>query len=150
MNCIYPNLAELVQYHPYSIGTFADHANVTLEVFKGVLNNREELAVDEALNLAHFCEIPFGVLTSHELSMITAEDRDAQQMIDELSARANCCDSTPTIDAVKKLREDFDRGLASYCQLRAAAARVEFAETEMRFRQWQSGRRASRLSRLPA
>ncbi len=145
MNCIYPNLAEFIQYHPYSIGTFADHANVTLEVFEGILNSREELAVDEALNLAHFCEIPFGVLTSHELSMITVEDKDSQQMIKDLSVRADRCASAPAIDAVKKLREDFDHGLASYCQLRATASRVEFAETEMRFRQSRSERRSSRI-----
>lgn len=34
MKDVYPNLVEIIKYHPYHITSFADFANVTVELLK--------------------------------------------------------------------------------------------------------------------
>lgn len=48
----YPNLKELIKYHPYSIETFADHANVTVGVLKAAFEGDEELSIDELYRIS--------------------------------------------------------------------------------------------------
>lgn len=122
MNCNYPNLAELIQYHPYHICTFANHANVTLEVFTAVLEDGEELTADEALGISSLVDIPLNILFSKSLVMLVPEDSGK---VEELQRAAQALHGCAAVD---KLVADYAKGRATFCQFAAAKERVEFAK----------------------
>lgn len=67
MNIEYPNLAELVNYHPYHIRTFAEFADVTVELLKEGIIGTEKLSSIEILNIAKYAGVDFGILTCPRL-----------------------------------------------------------------------------------
>lgn len=122
MNCKYPNLVELAEYHPYPVWTCANHAGVTVEIYEQVLNDGEELTADEAINLAELYEIPVDTLFSSELVMLDPEEKD---IVESLTDYASICRSPSVRAALDALAADFSKGHASYCQFVAARHRVD-------------------------
>lgn len=55
----YPNLSEIIKYHPYHIGTFANFADVTTELLQAALDGQEELTGEELRNIARYSAIPW-------------------------------------------------------------------------------------------
>lgn len=56
------NLEELIKYHPYHITTFASFADITTELLKAALEEKEELTSLELRNIARYTEVPIGVI----------------------------------------------------------------------------------------
>lgn len=81
------NLKELVKYHPYHISTFADFANVTVELFEAALNGEEELTTTELRQIARYTGIPFSVLTCPKLITLTRDRRRHWMMMKELQTK---------------------------------------------------------------
>lgn len=143
MNCKYPNLAELIKYHPYPYTTFAQHANVTAEIFQAVLNGEDDLSPEEALNMCTLDGLSFELIFSDELCMLTQEDAE---WVEDLSRRANKYHSPSMQKAVDKLVHDYIAGHASYCQLLGASARVRTKEIEEEVARFETQRRGTKLS----
>lgn len=80
----YPNLAEVVKYHPYSMSTFADFANVTPELLAAAINGDEELQASEALSISHYSDIPFSVLFCPNLIILSRDRRKHWEMMKKL------------------------------------------------------------------
>lgn len=90
--CKYPNLAELVYYHPYNYVTFADHANITNGLMEAVITAGEELTKEELHGMwrlinsdSRHPEIDFSVLVCPKLIMLDNQHIRHCRMIDELS-----------------------------------------------------------------
>lgn len=58
----YPNLAEVIKYHPYDIGTFANFAEVTTELMEAVTRGEEELTPEELYRISKYSNIPLSIL----------------------------------------------------------------------------------------
>lgn len=66
----YENLKELIENHPYSIETFADHANVTVNLLKAVLKGEESLSEIELLGIARLTGFPYSALSCPKLILM--------------------------------------------------------------------------------
>lgn len=66
----YENLRELIENHPYSIETFADHANVTVDLLKAVLKGKEALSASELYGIARLTGFPYSALTCPKLILM--------------------------------------------------------------------------------
>lgn len=80
----YPNFAELIKYHPYHICTFANFADVTIELLEAALRGKEKLTSFEILKIARYTQIPVTVLTCPHLIMLDRQSRRHQKMVDSL------------------------------------------------------------------
>lgn len=81
---IYPNLIEMVKYHPYHISTLADHAGVTTELMEEVVRGNEELSLEEALGIARLYNVQLEVLFLSKLIRMDKENKEHQRMVKEL------------------------------------------------------------------
>lgn len=137
---IYPNLIEMVKYHPYHISTLADHAGVTTGLMEEVVRGNEELSLEEALGIARLYNVPSGILFLPKLIQMDKRNRKHQGMVKEL------IDWLPVIHGyqLKGSREAetfmkhgriylvnlelfFRDGRATYCQYLGVKERVEQA-----------------------
>lgn len=66
----YENLKELIENHPYSIETFADCANVTVDLLEAVLRGEESLSANELLGIARLTGFPYSVLNCPKLILM--------------------------------------------------------------------------------
>lgn len=80
----YPNLTELVKYHPYHISTFAGFANITVELLEKVLDGEEELQALETFQICKYTGVPCSVLFNHRLIILSKNNRKHRAMIDDL------------------------------------------------------------------
>ncbi|MFR1351197.1 MAG: hypothetical protein ACLSCA_02040 [[Clostridium] symbiosum] len=80
----YPNLSEIIKYHPYHIGTFANFADVTTELLQAALDGQEELTGEELRNIARYSAIPLGVLKCRQVVMMDRSRMRHKEMIDNL------------------------------------------------------------------
>ena len=69
----YPNLRELIKYHPYHIGTFASFANVELDLLEAALIGEEELTAAELWRIANYAGVPYGVLACPSIILLDAQ-----------------------------------------------------------------------------
>lgn len=81
----YPNLKALVQYHPYHISTFADHAGTTMERFAAILEGKEVLYPEEAERIARLTGVPSSVLLLPSLVLLDPERLKHRRMLKELA-----------------------------------------------------------------
>lgn len=80
----YPNLSEIIKYHPYHISTFASFANVTSELMEAVIYGDEELKAAELLLLCHYGEINPQIALYPRMIMMDKTKRRHKMMIAEL------------------------------------------------------------------
>lgn len=81
---MYPNLSEIIKYHPYHISTFAGFAEVTTELFEATLEGEEELMDDEMRKIARYAGIPVSVLRCPQKIMLDKHNLKHQKMIADL------------------------------------------------------------------
>lgn len=81
---MYPNLSEIIKYHPYHISTFAGFAEVTTELFEATLEGEEELTDDEMRKIARYAGIPVSVLRCPQKIMLDKHNLKHQKMIADL------------------------------------------------------------------
>lgn len=82
----YPNLCELIQYHPYSSHTVCDHANIEPEVLQAALEGRETLTPDEVLAIARLYGCPAHVIDCAELIMLGMGKLKHNKMVMEIDS----------------------------------------------------------------
>lgn len=80
----YPNLAELIKYHPYHISAFANFADVTEELLKAAIRGEEELTLLEIFKIAIYANTPVTVLTCPHLIMLDKKNSKHKQMVAKL------------------------------------------------------------------
>lgn len=80
----YPNLNTLITHHPYSMDTFADHANVTMEVLRGALSGNDLLTDAELCGMAFLAKIPTSVIKCPRLIMLDPKREKHRRMIKDL------------------------------------------------------------------
>lgn len=83
----YPNLGEVVKYHPYHICTFANHADVTMDLFQAALDGQEELHSDEIRKISKLIKTPVSVLSSPNRIMLDKNRFKHKQMISQLMSK---------------------------------------------------------------
>lgn len=66
----YPNLKELIECHPYTIETFASHANVTIKVLKAAFDGKEELTQSELYGIVKLTGFPYNALIYPKLILM--------------------------------------------------------------------------------
>lgn len=81
---IYPNLAEIIKYHPYDISTFADFADVTTEFMEAVTRSEKELTMQELYGIARYSSIPCSVLACPHLIRMDRFRYRHKVMVEEL------------------------------------------------------------------
>ena len=59
----YPNLAEIIRFHPYHIDTFAGFGEVTTELLVAGIKGDEDLRIDELSKIARYAGISMGIIT---------------------------------------------------------------------------------------
>ena len=79
----YPNLRELIKYHPYHVGTFANFANVELDLLEAALIGEEELTAGELMGISCYGRVPLGVLASPSLVMLDPLSLKHKKMVAE-------------------------------------------------------------------
>lgn len=84
---IYPNLIEMIKYHPYHISTLADHAGVTTELMQEAAKGRMVLPPEERQRIARLYRIPSGLLFLPKLVRMNKGNRKHQKMVEELMAQ---------------------------------------------------------------
>lgn len=85
MELAYPNLAEVVTYHPYHIRTFAEYADVTVELLRaGIIGKEEELDDYEICKIAKYTGLPYTVLRCKKMIYLQKERYRHRQMIEQL------------------------------------------------------------------
>lgn len=82
----YPNLAEMLEYHPYSDCTVCDHARIEPELLDAVLNEGEVLEFSEILGIARLYECPMGVLEHGKVIMLDMGRWRHRNMVAEISS----------------------------------------------------------------
>lgn len=90
----YPNLIEIITYHPYHVSTFANYAEVTGELLQEVLKGREELLPEEIHNISKYAGLSMSVLECPKLIMIDIRRYRHRTMINELIEKTRyiqCC-----------------------------------------------------------
>lgn len=80
----YPNLEEVIKYHPYDIGTFAGFAGVTTELMEAVTRGEEELTPQEIYRIAKYSNIPSGILVCPHLIQMDKRRYRHRVMVEEL------------------------------------------------------------------
>lgn len=80
----YPDLSEIVQYHPYHISTFASFANVTNELMDAVIYGNEELTVEELRNISKYTGVPLSVLICPKLITLDRKRLKHRKMMKQL------------------------------------------------------------------
>ncbi len=80
----YPNLAEVIKYHPYDIGTFAGFADVTTELLEAAIEGIEYLTEEELHKIARYSGIPYGVISCPKLIRIDRRRARHQRMVKEV------------------------------------------------------------------
>lgn len=81
---MYPNLSEIIKYHPYHISTFAGFAEITTELLQAALEGEEELTTGELVKMARYSEIPVGVLMCPKTIMLDKHSLKHQKMVADL------------------------------------------------------------------
>lgn len=81
----YPNLAEIIKYHPYDIGSFADFADVTTELLSAVIEGAENLTEQELRGIARYSGIPFSILACPHLIRMDRSRYRHRIMVEELA-----------------------------------------------------------------
>lgn len=80
----YPNLAEIIKYHPYDIGSFANFAEVTTELMEAVIRDEEELTHQEIYRIAKYSNIPYSILICPHLIRMDRSRYRHRVMVEEL------------------------------------------------------------------
>lgn len=83
----YPNLIEIITYHPYHVSTFANYAEVTGELLQEVLKGQEELSLGEIYNISKYAGLSMSVLMCPKLIMLDFCRYRHRTMINELLER---------------------------------------------------------------
>lgn len=83
----YPNLAEIINYHPYHIISFASFADVTVELLKAGIMGRENLEESEIFNIARYAGLPYSVLKCPKMIYLYKSRYRHEQMIDRLEKK---------------------------------------------------------------
>lgn len=135
---MYPNLSEIIKYHPYHISTFAGFAEVTTELFEATLEGEEELTDDEMRKIARYAGIPVSVLRCPQKIMLDKHNLKHQKMIADLLdqlpeiAEKEKCGSKAAADFMRYNREGlvnlelaFLDNRASYGQYLGVKERVD-------------------------
>ncbi len=87
MQFAYPNLAEIINYHPYHIASFAGFAEVTVELLKAGIMGRESLEESEIFNIARYAGLPYSVLKCPKMIYLYKSRYRHQQMIESLEKK---------------------------------------------------------------
>ncbi len=66
----YPNLQELVKYHPYGENTACDHAEIEPELLHAAFKGEELLTPAEIISIARLYGCPAGVIVCPKLIML--------------------------------------------------------------------------------
>ena len=145
----YPNLTALAIPHPYSYATFADHANVTTALFMRVLQGKEELTEKELAGISRLVGIDAAILGAPELIPFPNTDKDNIKEMTALVDFLEYCkrnasgrsvyfqkDIEETENSLKRLRDDFSGGKASYCEFLAIQAKVKQCLDHLTFEVW--------------
>lgn len=127
----YPNLTELVKWHPYHISTFADHAGVTGRLFDEVINGDEELNFSEIVGIRRLVNIPIDVLICPKLIFMDKDNFKHKTMINKIKITLNSIneyylkgddwakfhiEERRYIEMYKNLVDDFLHNKATYCR----------------------------------
>lgn len=80
----YPNLAEVIKYHPYNICAFADFADVTTELLSAVIEGAENLTEQELRGIARYSGIPYSILACPRLIRMDRSRYRHRMMVEEL------------------------------------------------------------------
>lgn len=83
----YPNLIEMVKYHPYHISTFADHAGVTTELMEEAVKGNEDLLLAEKQGIARLLGVPISLLFLPKPILMDRKNRKHQKMVEDLMAQ---------------------------------------------------------------
>ena len=83
----YPNLNEIINYHPYHITSFADFADVTVELLKAAIIGQEKLEETEIFNIARYTGISYTVLKCPKMIYLHKSRYRHQQMIERLNVK---------------------------------------------------------------
>jgi len=138
----YPNLTSIVHWHSYHWTTFADHAEVTRELFEAVLEGNEELTDDEFRRISRLVNIPVGLLKQPEMKYLYRRRFQHHQKIVALVERFNIIlelrneigkgddiDLKYTYRQVESLINHFEEFKSvSYCRYLAVLASIEWNE----------------------
>ena len=125
----YPNLIEIITYHPYHVSTFANYAEVTGELLQEVLKGQEELSLGEIYNISKYAGLSMSVLMCPKLITLDIRRYRHQTMINELLEKARyiqCCQENGShaadvfmkynVGHIAKLRRSFVDDKATYGQ----------------------------------
>lgn len=133
----YPNLKELINYHPYHINTFAYFADVELNLLEAALIGEEKLEADELIAISYYSGVPFGVLTAPSLIVLNPLRPKHKKMVAEVGYVLGTIIEAAAVDfvctypslycsEVSSLCEDFSRGKpVTYCRYLGIKAKVE-------------------------
>lgn len=80
----YPNLSELLKYHPYGDKTACYHAEIEPELLDAVMNDGEPLEHIEIIRLSRLYQCPVGVLTHHKIIMLDWNKWKHKKMIEKV------------------------------------------------------------------
>lgn len=83
---IYPNLVEMVKYHPYSTATLADHAGVTTELMEEVIKGNGDLLLKEKHKIAQLYQVRVRVLFLLKIIHLDKGNRRHVEMVEKLGA----------------------------------------------------------------
>lgn len=78
---IYPNLSEIIQYHPYHISTFTGFADVTTELLEAVIRGEEDLTVVELLSISQYSGIPMSVMICPKTILLDKNRAKHREMV---------------------------------------------------------------------
>ena len=80
----YPNLAEVIKYHPYHISTFANFADATKELLEAAFAGTENLTDEELGKIARYSGIPRGVISCPHLIQMDRRNIRHKKMVEDL------------------------------------------------------------------
>lgn len=66
----YPNLTEIIRYHPYDIGTFAYFANVTTNLMKSICYEDEAMDFSELQEISYYAQLDIKVISLPKLILL--------------------------------------------------------------------------------
>ena len=87
MECAYPNFAEIINFHPYHITSFASFADVTVELLKAGIIGQEKLEETEIFNIARYAGLPYTVLKCPRMIYLYKSRYRHRQMIQSLDTK---------------------------------------------------------------
>lgn len=82
----YPNLVEIMKYHPYGERTACDHARIELELLHAVMNEGEPLETIEIIQLAKLYQCPAEILTRYKIIMLDLNRWKHNKMASQVDA----------------------------------------------------------------